>query len=288
MNKMDYKKKDLTYEEIVEELESLNNDDYDITDDYGVEVETKYIGGMKYFVLDYSNQEINYSGDNASTIIFYFHGGAYVYQLNEAQVYTAVKMARGTNSKLIIPLYPLAPKHTVIETYDLLDKLYNEIINNNIYSQIVFAGDSAGGGLALGFAEYLLDKNIKNPDKLVLISPWVDISMENKEIDDYIDLDPMLNKDSLIIEGKMWKGELSDKDYRVSPIYGNMQGLGDTLTFTGTRELFYPDLILLHQKLQESNVNSNLEVGENMNHVYVGYPIKEADEAMDKIIEFVK
>ena len=209
-------------------------------------------------------------------------------QLNEAQVYTATKMAKNSHSKLVIPLYPLAPKHTAIETYDLLDKLYSKMIEENPNSNIVFAGDSAGGGLALGFAEYLLDKEIKNPDKLILISPWVDISMENEEIDNYIDVDPMLNKTTLLVEGEMWKGNLSNKDYRVSPIYGKMQGLGDIIIFTGTREILFPDAVLLQSKLKESGVNSILEIGENMNHVYVGYPIKEADEAMDKIIEFVK
>ncbi len=294
MKRMDYKKEDSTVEEIIKEINDIDNSDYEIIGDYDVDIETMYLEGVKYFVLDYRNTSSSESSDNNSgdsideNVILYFHGGAYVFQLNEIQVLTAVKMARGTNAKLIIPLYPLAPKHTAIEAYDFLDKLYNNIINENPNSKIIFAGDSAGGGLALGFAEYLLDKQIKNPDKLVLISPWVDISMDNKEIDDYIDVDPMLNKKSLIVEGEMWKGSLSNKDYRVSPMYGNMQGLCDTLLFVGTRELFFPDILLLHEKLKENGVNSTLEVGENMNHVYVGYPIKEADDAMDKIIEFTK
>ena len=288
MKKMDYKKQDATVEEIKEEINNLDNDDYEIKDNFNVEIQTNYIDNMKYYTLDYSS---NISGDDYDTndmLLLYFHGGAYVLQLNEAQVYTATKMAKNSHSKLVIPLYPLAPKHTAIETYDLLDKLYSKMIEENPNSKIVFAGDSAGGGLALGFAEYLLDKEIKNPDKLILISPWVDISMENEEIDNYIDVDPMLNKTTLLVEGEMWKGNLSNKDYRVSPIYGKMQGLGDIIIFTGTREILFPDAVLLQSKLKESGVNSILEIGENMNHVYVGYPIKEADEAMDKIIEFVK
>ena len=246
--------------------------------------EIKYIDNMKVYVYDVRNSELQSSGDN--NCLIYLHGGAYISQLNEFQVSTAIKLAQRTSSKIYIPLYPLAPKHTFEETYELLDKMYAEIIKEE-YSKIIVAGDSAGGGLALGFGEYLLTKEIRRPDYFILISPWVDISMENEDIKEYEEADPMLNKLALIVDGDAWRGNASNKDYRVSPLFGNMEGLSNVFITIGTREILYPDALLLYDKLVTSGVNAKLEIGKNMNHTYVGYPIIEADEVIEKIVDFI-
>ena len=277
MNQVDLKNRNKTREFFEEELVKLKNDDYEITSNYDIPKEISYVDNMKVYKYDVS-------GDN---VIIYIHGGAYVSQLNEFQVSTAMKLAKKTNSKIYIPLYPLAPKHTFEESYELLDKLYSKIISENEYSKIIIAGDSAGGGLALGFGEYLLTKEIRRPDYYILISPWIDISMENEDIKDYEEVDPMLNKIALIVDGDAWRGNVSNKDYRVSPLFGNMEGLSNVFITIGTREILYPDALLLYDKLVTSGVNAKLEIGKNMNHTYVGYPIVEADEAIEKIVEFI-
>ena len=284
MNQIDLKNKDATKEDFEEELKNMDNEDYEIMSKFEIESTIEYVDNMKVYVYD---AHLESSGDINNTIV-YLHGGAYVLQINELQVNTAVKLATKSNSKLYIPIYPLAPNHTAEEAYDLLEKLYLKVLAENENSKIIMAGDSAGGGLALGLSQYFVEKNIYTPDKLILLSPWVDISMENEEIANYEEVDPMLNKTALFVEGEAWRGYLSNKDYKVSPIYGNFDGIKDTIIFVGTREILYPDITLLYEKMKEAGVNVSLEIGENMNHVYVGYPIKEAEEAIEKIIEFVK
>ena len=86
-------------------------------------------------------------------------------------------------------------------------------------------GDSAGGGLALGLAEALRDEGDTLPEELILISPWVDLTMSNPDMKDYVKHDPMLGIDGLRRMGEVWANGLELTDPKVSPIFGDLSGL---------------------------------------------------------------
>lgn len=188
-----------------------------------------------------------------------------------------------SNIDIYYPIYPLAPNHTYKDAYLLILKLYKKLLKEN--KEIILMGDSAGGGLALGFAMYLKELNIKLPNKLVLLSPWVDITLSNPSIEEFEKNDPMLSCYGLVEYAKLWAGDLDLKDYKLSPINGDLSNLPDTLIFTGTNEILYPDLILFDKKLQKNKVKSELIIGKNMNHVYPLYIKKK--ESLEKIINFI-
>ena len=149
-------------------------------------------------------------------------------------------------------------------------------------------GDSAGGGLALGLCQTFRDAGIPQPDALVLLSPWADLTMENPEIGPLEAADPMLNRESLVISGEFWAGGADPRDPRLSPLFGRMDGLGNTLITTGTHELFYPDILRLAEKLTASGVNVKLVTGEGLNHVYPFFPIPEAAGTFKEILRWIK
>ena len=149
-------------------------------------------------------------------------------------------------------------------------------------------GDSAGGGLALGLVQDFVQNSVKLPKGLILLSPWVDLTMSNPDIKQYIKKDPLLHVDTLLADAKAWAGDRDLSDWKVSPLYGEMKGLPEVLLFSGTRELLYPDIVLLAEKLRKANIKTDFEIGENLNHVFPAFPIPEADVAINKIVEFVK
>ena len=79
-------------------------------------------------------------------------------------------------------------------------------------------GDSAGGGLSLALSMYFAQKDLPVPEKLILLSPWVDLNMDNPEIEKYIKKDPMLKLDELKIDARYWANGTDLNDYRLSPI----------------------------------------------------------------------
>jgi len=231
------------------------------------------------------NEVIHFINNESDKIIIYLHGGGYVKESNIFQ-YSFVNQLFKNGFDVYFPIYPLAPIYTYKNTYDMLLKLYNNLLDKD--NKIVLIGDSAGGGLALGFTQYLNELNIKLPSKLILISPWVDVSMTNPELEKYEEIDPMLSIYGLIKIGKVWAGDLDVKDYKVSPIYGEFKNLPKTIIYTGTRELLYPDICLLSNKLKDNNVEYELIIGEDMNHIYPLFPTTSGKKAREQILEILK
>lgn len=221
--------------------------------------------------------------DKAESILFYLHGGAYAYGVGEKQVMFCDDMAQRLNAKVYIPLYPLAPQATCRDAYPFLDAAYAEALKED--KPIYLIGDSAGGGLALAFAEYLRDKGTQLPKKLFLLSPWVDVTMSDPAIAEYEKKDLMLQSYGLVELGKLWAGDLDAKDPLVSPLYGEMKSLPPTMIFTGTDEVMVPDNTTLYHKMREAGVDCSLIFGEGLWHVFVQDDIPEAVSAREMIVD---
>ena len=228
------------------------------------------------------------SVNNSNSTIFYIHGGSYVHEFVDIQWEMADKIAQESDAEVIIPDYGLAPFYTYKDSYELLTKLYTDYVAENPDKDIYVMGDSAGGGLALGLVQDFVQNNIKLPKGLILLSPWVDLTMSNPDIKKYIKKDPLLHVDTLLADAKSWADDADLSDWKVSPLYGEMKNLPEILLFSGTRELLYPDIALLAEKLREANVKTEFVIGKNLNHVYPAFPIPEATKAISKIVEFVK
>nr|WP_288974205.1 alpha/beta hydrolase [uncultured Blautia sp.] len=232
------------------------------------------VTGFPVFFLD--------EDSNAKKIVLYLHGGAYVKQPNSNHWSFVDRLAQEADIPVVFPIYPLAPDYQFEDGYTFIQEVYDILIKRG-YTDIIFMGDSAGGGFALGFAEWLNKQTIQQPEKLILLSPWLDLTLENPEISKYDPLDPMLSPSGLIEKGKSWAGNADRKDYRLSPIFGDLQGLPPIVMFVGTHEIILADA----QKLKNMADNANIDITyyeyEGMNHVFPLFSIPEADKAFDQI-----
>ena len=232
--------------------------------------------------LFYSNEK-----SQSGITVFYLHGGAYFMDSTRSHWRFMNKLIKEADVALIAPAYRLVPFATWKEAFDLILPLYKDYCEQHPRQKIILMGDSAGGGLSLALAEEFKEKGIRLPDELILLSPWVDISMENEEIAEYLPRDPFLSPKHLSLCAERWKGELDIHDRHVSPVYGDVKGLRNVTVFTGTDEILCPDTMKFFRMLDEDPSNE-LIIGEEMNHVYPLFPIPEAKPALDKIIEYIK
>ena len=243
-----------------------------------VDVQEKDVDGMQVFVW-------NEKRDANQKVILFLHGGAYILQPSMMHFTLVHKIAKEIDAKVVFPIYPKAPKHQYRETYEKLEKLYRGLLEENTNpNSIIFMGDSAGGGLSLGFAIYLKELSLPQPKELVLFSPWVDIATDNPEIASYEPFDPILKQSGIHEVAKFWAGE-DLKQPLVSPLFGDLSGLGRISIYIGTHDILYPDNRLLHEKLLKERINHRYIEREKMNHVYVGLPIKEARVDIQELIE---
>lgn len=134
-----------------------------------LDVEKHEQDGHFYYILQPKEQ-------TSDLHILYLHGGAYVNRITSQHWHFLARIVEALDCKITVPLYPLAPEHTFDETYEFVLPIYNE------QKPQVIMGDSAGGGLALSLCQYLKEQQLPQPEKVIAISPWLDMTMENPGI----------------------------------------------------------------------------------------------------------
>jgi acetyl esterase/lipase len=208
--------------------------------------------------------------ENASDkVVLYLHGGVYVGTIKKYHWKFAEDLILKTNATIVVPDYPLAPSSNCEDAIDLVGKVYEELLKEHSPENIDFMGDSSGGGLALGFAMHLNKVNKPQPNQIILLFPWLDVTMSNEAILEVDKKDKLLGIEPLQIAGKTFAGELDLKDYRVSPIYGDLSGLAKISVFIGTHDLLVADCRKLKSIADTSNVSLNYFEYPKMFHGWV-------------------
>jgi acetyl esterase/lipase len=224
---------------------------------------------------------------NPKKHIFYFHGGAYTMQAQKPHWHIIDRLLRETQCMIIFINYPLAPEFTCVDTINMVSKAYSYFCKTS-EQEIILMGDSAGGGLALALAQLIKQNDdLPKPDKLVLFSPWLDVSMEiplSKELEES---DLILDKKVLKIVGEKYAGDLDTKNPLCSPLYGDLIDIKEVALFTGTNEILHVQA----KRLRDMLVNNNKKVSyyeyEKMQHVWVMFPIPEAKDALNLAALFI-
>lgn len=179
------------------------------------------------------------------------------------------KIAKDTGYTVIMPDYPLTPKYNYKDVYKMVVPLYKEIISKMEPQDLIIMGDSAGGGLALGLYEKINADYVEEPKKTILISPWLDVSMSNPEIEEVQKNDDILNKETLKLAGIAYAGKDGMDKYEVNPIKGDLSKLNNVTIFTGTYDILNPDSRLLVEKAQECGGKVELKEYEGAKHIWL-------------------
>ena len=269
-------------EKYMKEMESAkSNAEYEIPVAAKLTVSQRdmMVGETKVFFL-------NDTGHNEKAIL-YIPGGGYINQPTVRHWKFAETLALTNDAEVIVAVYPKLPKFTFEKAYEDLEKIIPMITLGFGWDNVTILGDSSGGGLALGYCEYLSYTGQRQPGNLILISPWVDATLENPRIPDYVDTDPMLAPEGMKVLAKAWAGDEETRFYKISPINGEMGGLSNVTVFSGTREIFYPDEQILCQKLQSAGVNARFYIGNGLNHDYPMHNTPEGKNAVRFIMDII-
>jgi acetyl esterase/lipase len=205
--------------------------------------------------------------------ILFFHGGAYVTGFSMGHWYFLGELYRKSSCSLHTPDYPRVPNIKAIDLLEKMKDLYLELMELYGSENLILMGDSAGAGLALALSQSL--KKEQQASSLYLLSPWIDLSMENPEIKKMDEKDLILNIEGLKSAAKAYAGGLDLKDPRVSPLYGKLNDLPPVKIYIGDQDILMPDSILLRDKLQRANIEFEYYEIANMQHCGMLYPTRE-------------
>ncbi len=222
-------------------------------------------------------------GAKSACAVFYCHGGSYIHDFSYFHWRFLRQLMDRTGAEVIAPAYRLAPYGTWAEAFRLILPAYVRYAREHPDRKLVLMGDSAGGGLAAALALELDRRGERAPDELILLSPWMDVTISDPDIRPFLPRDPWLTPAHRAC-GRWWAGDLDVRDPRVSPAYGPVERLRHVTVFAGTREILNPDSVKLYERLDPAGDNE-LIVREGMFHVYPLLPVPEAKPAVDSIVE---
>lgn len=238
-------------------------------------------------VLNSSITEIGLNPDSEKLILF-IHGGAFISGPTQYHWNFAKKITKQTNYKIWICNYPKSPENNIAKISQNIDSIYFAALKKFKSNQISLIGDSVGGTLITSLIQRLVVKKLQLPKKIILLSPVMDASMTNPEIDKINSFDPILSKTGIVSAKIMCAGEYGLKNTMISPLYGSFEKFPKTILFLAENDITYPDQKLAVKKLIEANINLEIFKGKNMPHIWPILPImKEAKIALNKIIKIL-
>lgn len=189
--------------------------------------------------------------------VVYLHGGAYVLGSPASCRPITSHIAALGGATVIVPRYRLAPEHPFPAGRDDALTVLQAALRD--YPRVMLAGDSAGGGLALAVAQQQRDRGGVMPERLMLISPWVDLDPDAPGRHERAARDPMLRPEWMRQCASAYVGDGEDpRDPDWSPLYAGMAGLPETLIQVGSEELLYEDATRLHAALRNAEVSCTL------------------------------
>jgi monoterpene epsilon-lactone hydrolase len=222
-------------------------------------IDEKVFSGRKIF-------EISPKKTTPKKTIVFLHGGAYVHNIFRPHWQFVKTICLENNIRILVVDYPLLPNYTADDALKFMENL---LVSGIIKTEEYFLmGDSAGGGLALSLTQQLSKTNVKVPSALILLAPWLDVSLMNPSIQPMAKNDVTLSVSPLRKLGEQWStGDLNAPT--ASPIYGNFSELPTIYTFVGTHDILFPDCELLHQKLTSSNKSNHLFLYPKLPHDFM-------------------
>ncbi|ADP81811.1 alpha/beta hydrolase fold domain-containing protein [Pseudofrankia inefficax] len=215
--------------------------------------------------------------------VLYLHGGGYIAEPVAWHWLLVARLARDVPARVVMPLYPLAgwglPADVVSGVADLLDELLGKA--RAAGGRLVLMGDSAGGGLALASAQAARARGRPQPDRISLISPWLDVTMTHPDQPAIARHDHMLRIDGLAEAGRCYAGPLDPADPLVSPLNGPLAGLAPLTVLCGTHDVLLPDSRRL---AAEAGLVIDYHEAPGLPHCYPLAPIPEAAAARARLI----
>ncbi len=229
--------------------------------------------------------EITVDGVEPRHVVLYFHGGVYVMGDAFLAADLASQVGRRTRARVISVDYRLAPEHPYPAAVDDALAAYEALLHEGIApSDIVFAGESAGGGLAIATLINARDHGLPLPAAAYVMSPYADLTLAGTSMETRREVDPLLSPDLLQARVPDYTAGQDAALGLISPVFADLSGLPPLVIQAGTHEVLLDDAVRLAQQAAISEVEVTLDITPRVPHVFQAYhPIlDEAAAALDR------
>jgi acetyl esterase/lipase len=230
-------------------------------------------------------------GARTDAAVLYLHGGGYSIGSPRSHRHLAAAVARAAGVPTLLLDYRLAPEHPFPAALDDAVAAYRFLLDGGIAAtNVVIAGDSAGGGLTVATLLALRDRGLPRPAGGVCISPWVDLTCSGATYVTKAAVDPIVTREGVAAMAQAYVAAGDPKAPLVSPLYADLAGLPPLLIQVGGDEVLLDDAVGLAERARSAGVEATLEEWPDMIHVWHWFlpMLDEAERAIDGIGRFVR
>jgi acetyl esterase/lipase len=229
--------------------------------------------------------EITVEGVEPRHVVLYFHAG--VYAMGDAFLAAdlASQVGRRTRAKVISVDYRLAPEHPYPAAVDDALAAYEALLQNGTApSDIVLAGESAGGGLAVITMVNARDHGLPLPAAALAMSPYADLTLAGTSMDTKSEVDPLMSRAGLQPRVTDYTSGQDAALGLISPIFADLSGLPPLVIQAGSHEVLLDDAVRLAQQAANADVEVTLDITPGVPHVFQAYypMLDEATAALDR------
>ena len=234
--------------------------------------------------------EITVDGIEPRHVVLYFHGGVYVIGDAFLAAELASQVGRRTQAKVISVDYRLAPEHPYSAAVDDALAAYEALLHDGVApSDIAFAGESAGGGLAIATLVNARDHGLPLPAASYVMSPYADLTLAGTTMETKRVVDPLLSRELLQPRVTDYTSGQDAASGLISPIFADLSGLPPLIIQAGTHEVLLDDAVRLAGRAATADVAVTLEITPGVPHVFQAYHaiLDEAAAALDSAGQFL-
>jgi monoterpene epsilon-lactone hydrolase len=234
--------------------------------------------------------EVTVDDVDASNVVLYFHGGVYVIGSADSSVPLVADLSRRTKAKVISVDYRLAPEHPFPAAVEDAKAAYEGLLAQGVDpGNIAFAGESAGGALAVAALLAGKDADMPMPSAVFAMSPWADLTLSGNTIVNKQEFDPTLTGEALRLRVSDYVADGSPSNPYISPIFADLRGLPPMLIQVGSHEILLSDAVRLAERAAKDDVAVTLEVVPGAPHVFQAYAalLDEGDAALNRAATFL-
>jgi len=226
------------------------------------------------------------AGVSSGRVLLYLHGGAYQIGSPATLRHLVALLSGAARARALSVDYRLAPEHPFPAAIEDALAAYRWLLASGIDPALVaVAGDSAGGGLALGTLVALRDAGDPMPAGAVLLSPWTDLALTGESLRTRAAVDVMIKPDGMPETAALYLAGADPRHPYASPLYADLRGLPPLLIHVGDAEVILDDSTRLAARASEAGVEVSLEIWDDMPHVFPAFAglLPEADQAIGRV-----
>jgi len=221
--------------------------------------------------------------------LLYCHGGGFQIGSIHSHAGLMARLALACGARVLGFDYRLAPEHRFPAAADDAFAAYRQLVETE-GAPAAIVGDSAGGALALGTAIRARDAGLPLPQAIVLLSPWLDLTLSGDSYTSLVDQDIFSKPDQLRAMARTYLGRGGDPaNPAASPVFDDLQGLPPMLVHAGACDITLDDARLLVRRVEAEGGSVTLRVFERMyHHFQVFEELPEAAASLADIGGFVR